>query len=794
MSEIDTGTEASSLVREIMDAFLGPDTRALLKSVIQMGAGDALRMHAGSQPFGPQALFQAPGDVSRSITEHILQQTQLSTLQQSEQQRLAAQNQFVTQMAGTLGAQQEGFDPGGMTLTALMGRQLYGSLETQGLQRGLAQAGRYAGLLPPGMGGGGEARAYQEDLQAQLTDFNQAVMRDYTANFTQYGGLRGGDVGRLIAEQVRRGAIDPTVTGQAREDLLENVKQSAQMLGTAGQFFQGNVFQRMDQMNAMVGSNAIATLGQGQGLNDMLLQMAGTGTATNLSDQQMQMLATGSANIARQMGGSPLGALSNASTSAAFLTAANRSGVSAFVDERSLRQSIMNMTVRTQESQAARALYGGYAIMASRDGEDAAEEWLKEMQGGQMSIGRLTESVGVGAGELLSAGYSQAADRARARGDATMGMLRSRLDTIRQGRAQYLRTIGIDPGQFDGDLSVQNIEASLEDPEMSGQIRNVFNRQALRYGFNRAEEMDAALRGQVGMGRLGQAIEAMTDVEKQLQGVGTVRGAAGLINMVKQGEQGTAADFLQYLIGGAPEKVRESLMGGALAKGALEDLSPEQLVGLDRMVMALQSNTLDGKQLTEEQKSRIQETLALQGKGLREGLRSFAEDYGSPEQMFRVRVDRRTRELAEGMEGWGGLSDEAKSERLKELRDEGRLMAQIGGMEKLLESDTAELYGIEGEDRASFRKNLENLRKNLQWTGGDSKGAWEMLKANNIQDEGAYREFRQTFERNAQIQATMGGSGEGSVLTLILGKLDDLLKALTGSEGVTVNIPEKDGA
>lgn len=807
---IDTAGDPYSISSTLLDMFVGNDFRAMMKSVISLGVGDALRMHIGDTPFGPPALF-AGQDVGRNLFEHFMQQTTSAMMQETAQVRERARFELNDRFAGMLGIDPARINPLGMTLTSFFGSELFRQMGTQQLELGLGMANRYMGALPISFVGE-QNQERQRVLQDQLSNFNRIVMQDFVANFDQYGGMSGAGVGRILAEGARLGMIDSSDPRAA----INFAQRTAQMVGTAQQFFQGSATEVMDQLNATLGVNAVATLGGPQGagpafgtgsqLNTLLSQMSATGMVTGLTDPQMRMLTTGAANVAVQRGGTPLGALANARDIALFATAANRSGVTAFVNEASLRQSIVNQVVRTQESEAARALYGAYAMIEARSGTQAAEEFLDRAgeRGGDLTVGAITnmasgELGGISASQLIDAGFSQSAERARAGGGATVAMMQARLNTIQGDRARFLRQLDIDPTQFGGDLSVQNIERALRatgDPlqmAQMGRIRQVFAGQAERYGYRSAEEMDAALRSTRLAAQMREAMTEVSTFQLEMQGFGQVRGAMGFIQMVRglrPGERTTGARALEALIGGSGADIRAQILNQAgLFKeeninAIMQSGDPNQIFGLDVAVQALRTGQIGGQRLTEEEMEDLREAFTTENVERRQELLKQAAAKANPAKRLEFSAAQATTAVMRRHgEFYVGelLSKEAKAEQRREMAqarreyaDEGKLIAQLQEYERLAESEADPIRG--SKYREFFGEKASEYQKIIERTG-DVEKAREEFKATFKKDD-EYRAFMQNLEANMNVQTSMGATAETAGIGRIVLLLESLFTRL----------------
>jgi hypothetical protein len=815
---IDTAGDYS-FSSNFLSMFLGADFRAAMKSIISLGVGDALRMHVGDTPFGPTALWDTQ-NVGRNMFEHFMQQTTGAMLTDSARVREQARFDFNQRFAGMLGIDPANINPLGMTLTSFFGTELFRRMGTQQLERGLGMASRYMGALPIGFVGE-ENQEQQRRLQDQLTSFNRTVMQDFVRNFDQYGGLSGAGVGRIMAEGARLGMLDPADPNAA----INFAQRTAQMVGTAQQFFQGSATEVMDQLNATLGVNAVATLGGAQGyapgysgttqLNNLLTDMSAAGMVTGLTDQQMRMLTTGAANVAMARGGSPLGALANARDVALLATAANRSGVSAFVNEATLRQSIMNQVVRTQESESARALYGAAALVESRGGN--VNEFMAQVnqQGANLSLsgvvdlanqfmrGQDPNAAPVSTSDLINAGYTQAAERMRAGGEGTMAMVESRLNSIQADRARYLNQLGINVGRLDNNFSIENIERTLGPSALTGQIRQVFAAQAERYGYRSAEEMDAALRATRLTAQMREAMGDVSQFQLEMQGFGRVQGAMGFIGLVQRlGEGGAGrmnmARLAEALIGGGGENIRQRILDreGLFREDRLRAIAesgdPNQLLGLDVAVQALKTGQIGGQRLSAEEMEDLRETFLTEDAGVRKERLTKYAGMADPNRRLALAADRATTELmrrrgfvlGEGEQG-PQLSQQELAKQRRELADEGKLIAQLEEYSRLSKEDV-DVTGA-GKKRAEYGERAAEFARIVEETG-DVKEAREMFKARYKREgrEADFEAFMSNLDYNANVQTSMGASAETAPMARIVYLIQQIFNKLTG-EGVKVD-------
>lgn len=796
---IDTKSDYG-LPSSLLSMFLGEDFRGAMKSIISLGVGDAMRHTAGETPFGPGALFEQQ-NLGKNLVEHFVQQTVSSSLQGSAEMRERARYDLNQRFAGMLGIAPGESNPLGMTAVSFLGTELFRTLGTQQLETGLGQVSRYMGLLPAGLVRGAD-EGRQRALQRELSTFNAAVMQDFTSNFDQYGGLGGAGVGRILAEGARLGMLTPNNPQAA----IEFAKSTAQAIGTAQQFFQGSATETWDQMNALVGVNAIGTLGAGGQLNRTLTQMGAAGMVTGLTDQHMNMLATNASNLSRQISGNPLGAFANARDTALLITAANRSGITAFVNEASLRQSITNQVVQTQESEASRAVYGAYAMLQEQD-PGKAEAFMTRINkvGGDLTLSTVTGLAAelglnnVSAGDLVHAGYSQPAELARAQGGATVTMVTARLQSIQDDRGDYLRSRGLDVGSLGGDLSIQNIN-KVFGARTSGEISQIFDLQAKRYGYRTGTELDAALRSTEIASALQGAMEGTTGMLADLQGFGRVRGALGFASLVnKLGTDApglSAARLVESLIGGDADAVRKVIGGGGgiFSPDVIKEIQADgNILGLDVAVQALQTHQIGNRQLDETEMAEVREMFTTSDVQRRNTLLGKFGSMTSPERRLAFNADQATTEMLKehgkyySAGALAGMSEEKRGKALaemgaarKEFADEGKLIAQLQAYEQLTSKDT-DVVGA-GDERGKYGAYAQRYR-GLVHQGRDSAEARKELKKEMGDD---FEGFIQNFEANSNIQASMGASAESSVMGRIMMLLQQLFNAIT-KDGIKTN-------
>ena len=387
---------------------------------------------------------------------------------------------------------------------------------------------------------------------------HKSVYRDYNKNFTQYGGLSGGQVGSLTAEMERSGSV--TFDGSQSTGQIKNkIKQMSQALGPLKELFGGDIPKLVDQLDKAFGTNALATFSPAQ-MQSKALQMKHTAAITGTSVQNLgQMIGASQAMLAG------VGIGGQGAFQAAMDTATMTSGPgSARVNQEQFKAGTLKRNVALQEHYATKMAAGAYTIWAGRqkgpgfasltDAQKMAQ-FQAEFGAGAMDEASMAKRLGVSQSDIVRAAGSREADDARRNTDLGvfvgnkkfMGRYedlakRHTLNTISKGvlragasaltakdiegksRDEVVALMGAryeNSGQLAGDLD-RRLDNSAR---MLGLGKNHDEAEQLRKGYKNKKLMDAEVSRRSGL-------------EKLTQEVGSAFGMQGVLKVLNESKGG----------------------------------------------------------------------------------------------------------------------------------------------------------------------------------------------------------------------------------------------------------------
>jgi len=560
------------------------------------------------------------------------------------------------------------------------------------LQAGLELSGRYMGAGAP-MGLTGDLAARQLSINDEVQSINRGIMNDYRNNTALYGGLAGRDVGRIIAEAARTGA---TGTGMDQGVINQVIRDNANAAAVSQRFFGGTVLQRLDQMNALLGVNATATIG-GPGITAGLREWSAAGLMTGYTPAEMRLFGEASAQVYRHFGASSLGAMSTGNIAAYLTSTGMTSGSSAFVNERSFREGVISRTAGAEASPLARLIAGAQVLVGEAGAnvggfQDALKGGGYLSPGGVLDIAQRFGYKG-GLGDIRSAGYTREADVIRAKGGATLPVLMSNLEQIESVQRGQVMSVLMNRGmteaqargaigQVKGAFTLANIGKYMI-PGMAGgkailgDITNLFNQAAPTLGFGTAEELDklkTAAKAERFYLSLGRGADAVS-IDELTAGRGSMRGLLGIQNMlaVKGGSASKLKSLYGALTGGMDIASRAELTGSMKALGDIEDsqLEAKATTGYDVVAMAVQTGMYKGGLLTPEARKPLEDLMLRRGqhKGGGDSWAKALAEYATPEETRKWMVNVNIRDIM--------ATDKGKKLNADEVRNEATAIAQL---------------------------------------------------------------------------------------------------------------------
>jgi hypothetical protein len=675
---------ASDDAQRLLEVFTSPTVSEFLRGTLDSFFPRFFQGTAAGVPYGSNALFSQQ-DVGRNLIDHFNQQSVNDAMQKSEDvvnkarfaQAMAFQRMFSDESVSDDRVTEKANNP--FSPLNLMSNFVFAQTQPLQLQAGLEHsmklmgAGSGIGLSDAAMARdidqrtaalGAMSKTITADVMGMVrNDKGELVPGGAAAGIGFYGGLRGGDIGRVMAEMSRRGGLNQFLTTngatsteadiEARAaELRQTARKASQAVASFRQIFRGSVTDVLDQVNSLIGADIMQTLGP-QAAQEMGLRMGAAGGAAGFRPAQMAALGGMSMQFSRAMGLDHFGSMSNATESAFLIRAAATPGLGisnpmAFVNEPRFRQTVVQRVTGAEQSQLARSISGAFALLR-RSGlsEEDATARVSNLGGGILTPQGIASQLGidVNAQDIISAGFLTEAEQFRAKGGATRAALGSNLEVVQGARRAQLdlmfRGFGDINGQdvirradrMGGGLTLRNIETAMNQMGVDGvtsgralgMAGQLFERNARSLGFQNRFALDALLTAQEAEDRMDQ-LRARTDLQVDAQltfgdkgvsrgflGLRQLAGLAGKTNIKTDvmlrgafrafaGNTDISAQELTKFITGS-EDLFTSI------RGMDTDAQARAGAGVQTILEALQTNTLNGESLTSEQVTEMREAL-----------------------------------------------------------------------------------------------------------------------------------------------------------------------------------------
>jgi hypothetical protein len=599
------------------------------------------------------AFFNTTPDAGRGAYEafnrqatQMMMQSSVDAVNEARRQQAQSFHMFAGRTPGQAAAMSNDV----LNMTNIVSRLQFATHQPDLLMRGLEEASRFQGFASVA-GLSGDTAAYQQQLNQNASNFNQALIKDYFGNMEAYGGLRGQEVGQIVAELNRTGRISNRNDADIQRS-IGTVQEMTKTVRALRQFFQGDVADLIDQVNALTGADFGATFGTSS--STMLNRISATGFATGHTNQQMMALAGHQTQVLQQMGADPFSSLANAEDVAMFLGASRRQSMK-LVNERRYRTGIGNMVARSNQSEAARLVTGAATYFSGQadregnfdpDGLKKAEAFMNKAQAlgenlNADSLVRLLKAEGIDAtaADIMARGYTEEGELLRARGGGTQAAQNRQIAAITNSRRSTLQSMleqrGINATEVFNRLgnkamTVDNIRNALvgsvgeqEAGNMAGHLRRVFGIDAQNIlGMNAAEadRMLATAADSRESQRLREQVGFRTSLQDLTSETGTIGGLRSISTLVERYAKGdlTVKKTFDHLAGNVGINIMDEgfrqLFGltddGTLDEAAVAKMSNEERIGLTRVFDAAMFGKMGDKMATAEQVKQAKQILA----------------------------------------------------------------------------------------------------------------------------------------------------------------------------------------
>lgn len=785
--DYDTST---TNIEDIIAAFQSGPLASILTEVIKNAFSGAMMNQVTFGPgstssFGFSNLF-GQQDTSMQYISFMREQMLSMQLSPAQQQLndMRMQAAARTQRFFGAGENAEALAGDRFNATNILSNYLFNQMQPDQLMSGLQQATQFLGGGTPlyMLAGNRELYNSQVDTNDRIQSMNSAIVRDFTSNPTQYGGLMGRGVGQVVAELGRTGALSRFTNGDnfASEDEriaeLENtVREASRVVASFRRIFRGGVREVIDQMNNMMGVDVIGTLG-GAGA-DLANRMTGTGIATGFDPGQMQMLSRGVGQVISANGIDPITAAVGGINAATILTSARWNtpeGGNAFVNHNRFRNTVIQRVAGAQESGIARSMAGAYAIMMDRGmTAEAAQSALRGLQGTEITgsdIVGVLESAGINGvsiSDIRSAGYSQTADRFRMTSPMTgMMALQSNLNVVQDEWSMIAEELGVDQDIIDtatgmrGGFTYDNLVAAAGnrlDSSMLGMLRNRFTASAKSRNLGNMEEAQKLMRA-AQMQKSLDNIRAQGDMGARIadsfQGKGIMGGLLAFRSLIDEnsdlGDTSLRSLFGQIFKGG--EKGSDISQEEAMQlQGQMRGLSEafaddvEASLGIGAAMTMLKTGMINGRAATSDELKEARDLLTTTkagDAGARDRLVDFSKKAGGDERFefekAQIVAEMRKKESfgVSFMKADVGSEENRQSRAaniatLRRAREAGKIseddMEDVKTYEKLMMEDSditladiKETYGLGSDTEAE--KMRTKLRSIMSAQAGGSSG------------------------------------------------------------------------
>lgn len=609
----------------------------------------------GGNVLSPYGSMNSPTRYANQLMNQMDRQIMYGTMDQYHKQSRQNETAFLTQMytgmnfdAKTAASMaNNSFAPGNW----LAGAAYRMGMQPMAMARGFRQAAYSAGIFSQGpmanlpnfltenemrLAYGGTTAPSTTALNNKFSNLFKTVSSEYASNPGQYGGLRGGEVGTVVAEMARTGG--GKFRGGDVGTLSASIKDMSQAMGTMKELFQGDLPQLMDKLNSIFGVSAMGTFG-GKQIQAKLLQMKHTARITGVSMEAMAEMSGVSRQYSMSVGGTGWGGESVARTMAnMFGTGASMS----YINEEEFRNRQLRNTTGAQQSNLSRLASGAYVLWASRQagGANSADNQARfqlMMQGQDLSLGSLSKMTGFSVNDINMASRGMEAKKIMSETELGTGMAmdqrlrqigKAQGDTLRKQLRGFGVTLSDDvlrTGTMDeirsalakGGLGGARLETAM------GYVTSVKDFVAKQYSYGSAQELDAGMTHMRDWRKVAAAAKSRAALETELTDkLGINFGLTGVLSSIAKGETKVGELFTAATGLTLTKKVAGVLfqkMGDVTKKYGSTAEGADYISNMQEWIL---NNTMSGgKGMTEDDKAAF--TKAVQG-----------GDYGALEQMF----------------------------------------------------------------------------------------------------------------------------------------------------------------
>lgn len=812
-----SGLQSSDIaqLRQLLNE-IAPSLGDVLGNAFEKAFGQAFQSNIGmyggaTLPYGSTSLF---GPRNAGADFMAWSQDQGIAAAMSESQRTVErlrneqnQNYLLASGAASTQAQAEAMSRR-FTFTGLASNLMFNQLQPAALQRGLEEGSRYMGAGALGWD------PMATDDRTDIRMMNTALTEDFLSNPQRYYGLKGADVGRLYAEMGRTGQLSSIRNTSENESdmearVVEATREASRSIQAFRQIFRGSVTDVLDQVNAMMGVDVMATFDdQGRSL---LQNMSAAGSITGFAPQQMAALGGMSRHISKQAGMDPWGSAAVATHAAQIMGVQRLGHRSPLVNQVDFRNDVVLQTTGAQQSGMSRDISGAYAMITQRDGKAAADAFLTKIRAmspeealrlDPTSLARLVGE-GVTGFDIRDASYTAEAEIARSRGIGTRVAAQHNAASINESRMVMIRN----RLETSGVQDVEGIMAALrEGPVTEDAMRKAFagneGAMSLRGSLMRtfglqaealnisggARGVDQLLGASFDRTRLDNILKQTDTGRMMLETLGgrNVGGGLSGINayineLGKEGNKGTMQGFVKAALGGDSDITVDDagkmlgLFGTGtknlqdyLDKRGLSDVDAgrQQMasVGANLAARTLFTRMYKGEAATDAQMKEARDLLQ-NFKDDPQALMDYAETVGGD---FQSKVAGNVFRLSKGMK-----DQTLEGNKLNKAAEAITVLQQATTEDKyksteLQKEEEAKKFKKTGEDLLrAYQDNLKTEKANLDPEA--FKRAWfEQNKDTSLK----MKQFDEYLEKESQMNEAIGApgstlSGIGAIIALL---------------------------
>ena len=274
-------TDIAKLRQLISEVVGDPKLAGMLTSAFESAFGKTfssnVNMFGGAtMPYGSSSMF-GPQDAGMNMLRWSQDQSISATMAEStrivDEMKRDQRENYLMAFGGADSPEQAKAMSERFTFTGMMSNFMFNQLQTGSLQRGVEEGSRYMGA-----GALGFDKATL-DTQRNASSMGAAVTGDFISNPENYSGLKGADVGRLYAEMGRTGQLAKIQDqnegmfgpGNAQGAVIKATQEASRSIQAFRQIFRGSVTDVLDQVNALMGMDVMATFDdQGRSLMQVL--------------------------------------------------------------------------------------------------------------------------------------------------------------------------------------------------------------------------------------------------------------------------------------------------------------------------------------------------------------------------------------------------------------------------------------------------------------------------------------------------------------------------------------------